>query len=258
MIDRNKKASKSPKVDQRWTLLFIGSRGRTVTFKHFKGVVIAVVLLVGCLGAACGWLLYQNIQNRETIAAREERIDNLKTAIAGVRNEKDILTARLAVIESRVEENLNPDIREKDPPPPPTPEKTTAAEEKQSETLPSVIADDFIVFYDPDIERLRVEYKVRNTGSNNQPASGRSVVILKGDPQNQSKWLVMPSVPLQAGEPVGDSGRSFSIYNYRTLRFQAPEGVRADQFQNATVFIFSTTGTLIHENEFPVSPDSSG
>lgn len=255
MIDRSKKPPKSPKADQRWTLLFIGSRGRTVTFKHFKAAVIATILLVTALGAACGWLFYRNHQAGETIAARDEQIANLKKAIDSMRDEKDILTARLAVIESRVEETLNPEGRTKpkaSSPPPPAPE-AAPAEKPRAESVPSVIADDFIVFHDPDINRLRIEYKVRNTGSNNEPASGRSVVILKGDPENQRKWLVMPSVPLRSGKPIGDSGRSFSIYNYRTLRFKASEGVRADQFQDATVFIFSTTGELIYENDFPVS-----
>ena len=65
---------------------------------------------------------------------------------------------------------------------------------------------------------------------------------------------MLPSVPLQSGKPVGDSGRSFSIYNYRTIRFRADSAVRADQFENATIYIFSTTGTLIYEEDFPINP----
>lgn len=253
MVDRNKKALKSPKVDKRWTLLFIGSRGRTITFKHFKGLMISAILVIAALGVACGWLWHLHLEARNEIAARDQTIANLEKAIGSVRNEKDILTARLAVIESRVEETLHPDIRKKESSPA-APAPTPAAEEASPEPLPSVIADDFIVFRDAEIDRLRVEYKVRNTGSKNEPASGRTVVILKADPDNQRKWLVMPSVPIQSGKPIGDSGRSFSIYNYRTIRYQADQGIRADQFENATVFIFSATGTLVYEQDFPVSP----
>jgi len=252
MSDRSKKASKSPKVDQRWTLLFIGKRGRTITFKHFKGAVIATIFLVLALGALCGWLWHLNLQARQDIAAREETIQNLEKAMESLRNEKDILTARLAVIESRVEERLHPESRKKEAPAAaseaPAPGKTPL------EPLPSIIADDFIVFRDGSTNQLRIEYKVRNTGSKNEPASGRTVAILKGDPDNQRKWLVLPSVPLQSGKPTGDSGRSFSIYNYRTIRFRADQALRAEQFENATIYIFSTTGTLVYEEDFPVSP----
>jgi hypothetical protein len=249
--------SKAPRKDQRWTLLFLGDRGKTITFKHFKGTVLtALFILMGSVLTA-GWFWYQYDGAREEMRNYEKRIDNLKKVVLSLRNEKEILMARLVVAESRVEENL---VKVKTVTNKPEPQPETKAESKAESKTPeqtppeniSVTADDFIIYHEPDNNTLRVQYKIRNLGSREEPVSGRTVLILKDHDEDPIKWLVLPKVPLKSGTPTGQYGRSFSIYNYRTMRFKVEDENGPDKYKNAVVYVFTTTGDPLLEKTFPV------
>jgi hypothetical protein len=260
MVTEQRRASKKkgPRGDQRWTILFIGDRGKTITFNRLREAIIAILLVFLAFAGLSGWFyhLYSGARTETTVL--EKKIENLKQAIASLRNEKDILTARLVVAESRVDEVYSKAKNEaagKKPPlskPARQPVRTVTPRGDLTETPPSVTAEKFIVYQEPDAGALRVEYRIVNTGSKDQPVSGRTVVILKGDPDDQRKWLVLPSVPLTSGKPVGEGGRSFSIYNYRTMRFKLNNEKGPDQYKTGTVFVFTPSGDLLLEKEFPV------
>ena len=63
--------------ERRWTLLFIGERGRTITFHHFKGAVIATLLVILTFAAVAGWLFYLYQDGLKGKNALYEEIDNL-------------------------------------------------------------------------------------------------------------------------------------------------------------------------------------
>ena len=87
--------SKNTRADRRWTLLFLGSRGKTVTFRHFKAVVFAAVMILLASTAVSLWFWSVNRNVRSENLTLRKEIDNMKQAVASVRKEKDILTARL-------------------------------------------------------------------------------------------------------------------------------------------------------------------
>ena len=243
--------------ERRWTLLFIGDRGRTITFHHFKGAVIATIIVILTFAAIAGWFFYKYRDGMKGKNALYEEIDNLKQALTSLRNEKDILTARLVVAETRVAETLS---KVKTESAVQVPEKTALKDTRPSKKLKvekpgsplRIAAENFIVFYEPDINTLRVEYRIINKGSKAQPVTGRTVVILKDETNDPKKWLVLPRVPLISGKPTGDRGRSFSIYNFRTMRFKANDQIGPDQFKTATVYVYTSTGTMLMEKEYPV------
>jgi len=255
--DVNKSIPTSVKRDRRWTLLFIGDRGKTITFSNFKGVVLTTigVLLISATVAGGFYYLYQ-IEKKNN-AGLQNDMENLRRVVTSLRNEKDILMARLVVAEYRAEEKLTKEDK-------PQPEKTTvkftgidrqaakSSTGSQTDTQLKVAVEDFIVFHEPDINTLRVQYKVINTGSKEQPVSGKTIVVLKNTDAEQNKWLPLPSVPLVAGKPSGQWGRSFSIFNFRTMRFKINDQPGPDQFNTATVFVFSLTGDLLLEKDFAV------
>jgi hypothetical protein len=255
--DVKKSRSTSVAGDRRWTLLFIGNRGKTITFNNFKGVVLAAigVLLVSAVVAGGFYYLYHTEIKKN--ASLQNDMDNLRQVVASLRNEKDILMARLVVAESRVEETLE---KEEKPQSEPKPIKFASIDrqasespaDSQADTQLQVTVEDFIVFHEPDINTLRVQYKVINTGSKEQPVSGKTIVVLKNTDAEKNKWLPLPSVPLVAGKPSGQWGRSFSIFNFRTMRFKVNDQAGPDQFNTATVFIFSLAGDLLLEKDFAV------
>jgi hypothetical protein len=251
------KPPRTTKAEKRWTLLFIGDRGRTITFHRFKSLVMLALLVLLASAAVSGWFwhLYDNARIESRIM--HEKMENLQQALASVRNEKDILTARLVVAESKAQQTIAKVIAEK----PVKPSVKSAPKPSQTVQKPvvdkpvpgmSIVAENFLVFYEPDVNTLSVQYKIRNTGSKEHPVSGRSVVILKDGEENPRKWLVLPWVPLESGKPTGKKGRAFSIYNFRTMRFKANDQIGPDQYKTALVYVFTTDGTLLVEQEFPV------
>ncbi len=249
----------SVKRDRRWTLLFIGDRGKTINFSSFKGVVLTAisVLLISAAVAGGFYYLYQ-IEKKNNTRLQND-MDNLRQVVTSLRNEKDILMARLVVAESRVKQKISKKT-EPQPQPQQKPVKFASMDRRaaknpsggETDTQFKVSVEDFIVFHEPDINTLRVQYKVINIGSKEQPVSGKTIVVLKNTDAEQNKWLPLPSVPLVAGRPSGQFGRSFSIFNFRTMRFKVNDQPGPDQFNTATIFVFSLTGDLLLEKDFAV------
>jgi len=251
------KPTRTTKAEKRWTLLFIGDRGKTITFHRFKSLVMLALLILLASAAVAGWFWYLYDNARIESRILNQKMENLKQALASVRNEKDLLTARLVVAESKAEQTIAKMVAEKPVKPPaknvPKPSQTGKKPVvEKPESGMSIVAENFLVFYEPDVNTLSVQYKIRNTGSKEQPVSGRSVVILKDGEENPKKWLVLPWVPLKSGKPTGKKGRPFSIYNFRTMRFKANNQIGPDQYKSALVYVFTTDGTLLLEQKFPV------
>ena len=245
--------SKTSKRARQWTLLIISNRGKSITIKWFKTLVIttvSVLVLAIAASALLGFLYKNSIKSNKNLLVD---LKNLKHKIISLEHEKDILMARLILTESRVEESM-----------PKTDDtitfgKTAAKDSNidknllQPEIPFSVSANDLIVFHQPDLNMLRVQYMLRNTGSKAHAIAGRSVVILKnkGD-DDQNKWLILPHVPLVSGKPSGKKGRNFSIFNLKTMKFRANDQTGPGQFNSATVYIYSITGKLLLEKDFPI------
>ncbi|MDY6790167.1 MAG: hypothetical protein SWH54_02755 [Thermodesulfobacteriota bacterium] len=249
----NNSKSKTAKRVRQWTLLIISNRGKSITIKWFKtlAITIASVLLVAI--AASAWLGFIYKNSSESNKMLRIDVKNLRHKINSLEHEKDILMARLILTESRVEENLSKtgggvvSAKTTDQ------DSDTDQKELQPKNHISVSADNLIVYHQPDLNTLRVQYMLRNTGSKAHAVAGRSVVILKNKGDNdQKKWLVLPHVPLVSGKPTGKKGRYFSIFNLKTMKFRANDQTGPGQFNTATVYIFSSTGELILEKDFPI------
>lgn len=97
-----------------------------------------------------------------------------------------------------------------------------------------------------DRKHLYVRYKIKNTASRSQPVSGHAVVVLEGDDQGKPKWLALPNVHLVSGIPTGEEeGQTFSIANYRFMKFRPEDRHDPDQFSKACVYVFDEGGALL-------------
>ncbi len=244
---------KTSKRVRQWTLLIISNRGKSITIKWFKTLAFTTVSVLVLAIAASAWLsfLYKNsIESNKNMLFD---LKNLQHKIISLEHEKDILMTRLILTESRVEESMakTDDTIPFDK----TAAKNSNIDKKsvQPEMPLSVSADDLIVFHQPDLNTLRVQYMLRNTGSKAHAIAGRSVVILKnkGD-DDQKKWLIIPHVPLVSGKPSGKKGRNFSIFNLKTMKFRVNDQTGPGQFNIATVYVYSRTGKLLIEKDFPI------
>jgi hypothetical protein len=271
-------SAKRPKPDGRWTLLFIGNHGRTITLKRFKGMVL-LTLLVLCISIAITvGLLFLSLNIRQQKAQLESQMNDLKTQIKTLRYEKDVLMTRLVLAESHSKETPGKIQEEQETPDPaaeakndnekpeqprektasrtaaPVPEQNEPEEAAgQSDTELSVALEDFQISPQPDENLLRFQFKIKNTSANSQRVSGHTVVVLKGDQISQARWMAIPAMPLVDGKPTGrQRGHSFGINYFKTIKFSSNYPKYPDEYQVAAVYVFTLRGELLLEEDFSV------
>ena len=283
--------NKPKKRSKHWTLLFVGDQGKVIRIRNFKFLVAAWIsaIFITTAAAAIFFYLYQ---------AKTEEMVSLKQVLTGsqkraktLRDEKDILLARLVVMESKIksgqpkpeqkkiEETPKPEpITEISPLPAPEPtrpiktvetppprdsietdqdeesaQETIAQESDEEESLEVVAIDDFFALIEEDSNTLRIKYKIRNVSQSSKPVAGRTFMILKGKEEDQKNWLVFPEASIASGKPAQiNNGRSFSITRFKTIRFKAPYQNGDKPFSAATILVYSTAGELLLEKSFPI------
>ena len=78
--------------------------------------------------------------------------------------------------------------------------------------------------------------------------------MLKGDDPNPDTWLTMPTVEIVDGRPAGRiRGQSFAISYYKLMEFDKVSSAAPEVFHQATVFVFSSSGDLLLEEDFTIS-----
>ena len=272
---RPPKAGKRSKQDRRWTLLFIGNHGRTITLKRFKGIVmLSMIVLALSIAVSAGLFVWNQkiiIDNRDL----KDDLKNLNERIDALRHDKDILMTRLVLAESRVQESLSGKSEK------PTTEKVSDQKQPASDSddkanqvaskrvaLPipkpvkrqqsdgsidsglSVAIENFQILNHSDDKRLKVLFKIKNTSPNSQRVSGHTIVVLKGE---QTKWLPIPWMPLVDGRPTGKQrGHSFGINYFKTMRLSTRAPKFPEKFQTASVYVFTRNGELLLEKGYPV------
>ena len=272
------KANKRPKPDKRWTLLFIGNHGRTITLERFKGLVLLTlaVLTLAIVIAVSLFVWNQTILWEK--ANLESKLNSLEASIDELRHEKDILMTRLVVAESRVQEkpaivtpnppeennidqNVNNSGAAKSSTPPVAKTKQSAAqkqtasvqEKAPAEANLSVAIENFKATIGSNSNTLRVQFKIKNTSPNSQHVSGHAIVVLKGDQIQPNTWLPIPGMRLIEGKPSGKKrGYAFGINYFKTMRFTTRAPKSREKYEAAAVYVFTRDGRLLLEQEFPV------
>jgi len=267
-----------PKPDKRWTLIFIGNHGKTITLKRFKGMVLLACLVLCVSIAITAGLLYFSLNIRQEKKQLESDLLDLKTQIKTIRHEKDVLMTKLVLAESRSpsipakkpqkqsesaipQQNTNTYEESRQSTQHAKIQEETALEkiaeppaaENQSKSNLSVAIENFGISARSDENLLRVQFKIKNTSPNSQRVSGHTIVVLKGEALQQTKWLSIPGVSLSDGKPTGrQRGYSFGINYFKTMRIKTNLPKSPEIYQSATVFIFTPTGDLLLEQDFPV------
>ena len=272
---RSLKAEKRSNQDRRWTLMFIGNHGRTITLKRFKSMVILIfTVLVASIGISAGLFVW----NQKIIMDNHDLKDDLKNLnkrVDALRYDKDILMTRLVLAESKVQENLSSQTKKSADKKLPNQKprrsdnddkakqlgekKNKLPEPKQAEPQPnsapvdsglSVGIENFQISNLPDDNRLRVLFKIKNTTLNSQRVSGSTIVVLKGE---QTNWLPIPWMPLVDGRPTGKQrGHSFGINYFKTMSLSTQLPKFPEKFQTASIYVFTHEGELLLEKTYPV------
>jgi outer membrane biosynthesis protein TonB len=266
--------------NRRWTLLFIGDHGNTITIKHFKAIILAVVGVFLLISVLLAVLFFSHQQTLNANSDLQKRYQNSQQQIETLRHENEILMARLVVAESKVNEqvaevqqpNENPAAakpvdpkteqahrpKAASPPPPKKPAtqvQRSQPEAQQAQETPAVMkvaVANFKVSRESGTQNVKAQFRVKNASTGYPRVAGHAVVILKGTDLEQSQWLVMPPVELDGSKPTGKRGKAFSIQRFRTMNFSSRAPKHADQFRTAKVYVYSKEGKLLLEQDFAV------
>ena len=241
--------SRSVKKTRQWTIVLVDDYGKIIFFRRFKEAVIlsASMLIVTVLVAVILFFLYNNTQNDNKklqiiLSASQEKVNFL-------RHKNDILMASLVISESKVKENSTKKQTDKKPI---LEDEKSVLEDKKTAI---VSVDNFNVYYDKNTNILKVQYIVKKT-SLNEKIAGHTVAVLKNNMANQNEWIVLPQSNLIKGKPSGKTGQRFIISNLKKVNFKVTQLPNPNQFNKATVFVFSKKGELLLEKDFPISINS--
>ncbi len=251
--------------DLNWTVLFVSDTGKVVRVPAFRRYVItaAVVVAVSMIVALCFCALFITARIDTKKATKE--LETCRARIKSLVDENDRLLAQLAVLENN--DTFGNDTEEQDVDAGASTAaikgkkgddtraaKKTETKKKATDTtvLPVVAIENFRVIQTSDTEATRIEFAVKKTGNLPGYVSGRIFVVLEGKEGDKVRRMVVPPVYMNNGVPAeARRGQYFSIARYKPVTMQTQIDNPGD-FENATVYIFSTDGTLIYKSMFPV------
>jgi len=242
--------------------------------------MVLFTLLVICVTIVlAGGLFYWNRNILGEKNQLESQLNKLSEQNQELRHERDILLTRLVVAESRALYNQGSMLENQtdEESPEQTEQDTKHSEQSaqfimttadtgdrdqvkvQPDSAPpasglSVAIEKFQLSVKSGNNSLRVQFKLKNTSSDSQHVAGHAIVVLKGGDIQQAQWVSLPGLSLVAGKPTGrQQGNAFGISNYKIMRFTASKPHSPEKFQTASVYIFTQTGELLLEQDFPVN-----
>lgn len=126
-----------------------------------------------------------------------------------------------------------------------------AVEAAEAPSGPAQVAVEQVAF--PEGGRYAVAFRLVNVAPDTEKVAGHVVVVLR---LAGGGYAAMPDVPLVKGRPTGKvEGESFSIQNYRPMRFRAEPEVGGDRVRGATAFVFDSEGRLLLETPLTAEPE---
>jgi hypothetical protein len=225
----------------RWTLLFVGDRGKVIPVKRFKGLAITLTFAVFIVVALAVGLYFLYSSEAEENKNLINALGVSRQKVKSMQDEKELLMVRMVLAESKIKAGriaTEEKTIEKDtdlskaknasatiePPAPYIKKVVETVKEVPAEKEAATAA---VVRYEPDIselnmpdaepqmvsieelivlntleaKNLKVTFKIRKTDQNKETVSGYAFVILKIDRDDQKQWFAIPSVSLVSGKP---------------------------------------------------------
>jgi len=231
------------------TLILLGDDGKTRHVRILRGMIITLLLvqiIVLCSGA---YFFSSGMRFVKEMRAMKKALVISQKNYLNIRDEKDMLMARLVLAESLVNKQTDGVGISK---------PAEQSENISVNRIPGghansnrVLIEKINVFQEAN--RLKIEYDLKSKRNSGQ-VSGYSFVILKENETDEAGWLPVPSVSLVSKRPAAVSkGRYFSTSKYATIKLTTNIRSVPIRFKLATVLVYSVAGELLFEKDFPVS-----
>jgi hypothetical protein len=254
--------------ERRWTVLFIGDHGKVIPFKRVKTVAVLIAVSLATALAAVAVLTWVNQGLHARGRDQQQRLESARRENEQLRRDRDLLTAQVVLLESRMRETASEggvpaERRPVAPPPlpmepPAEPEAPRAAAQVPEHRPPidlgeGVAVDGFrLALIAPGSVELR--YKVSAVAQPRKPLAGHVIVVLSAEQMEPERWVSLPRVDLVNGRPTGrQKGYTFAISHSKefvqTMQVSRP---LAD-FTRAVLYVFSSEGQLLLARDYPVN-----
>ncbi|MCG8633588.1 MAG: hypothetical protein MI863_07150 [Desulfobacterales bacterium] len=122
------------------------------------------------------------------------------------------------------------------------------------ELEPFVAVEKFSVTQGSTNGELIVRFDIRNISTKPGGISGRIFTVLKPGTDEEEKWVVVPSAPLEDGMPsLYRKGQYFSISRFKPVKFTVRSQATPESFHKATVYIFNDDGKLMFNGNMKIN-----
>ena len=251
--------------ERRWTVLFIGDHGRVIPFKRVKIVAVLVVATLATAIAAVAVLAWVNQGLHARGRDQLQRLESVRSENEQLRRERDLLTAQVVVLESRMRETASgpaaPPDRRATPEPPPVeparPPEPPAADPPPAFRPPvdpgeGVAVDGFRLTPKAD-GAIELRYKLTALAQPRTPLAGHVIVVLSAEGIEPERWLSLPRVELVRGRPTGrQKGYTFAISHNKEFVQSVAAPRPLPDFTRAVLYVFGSDGRLLLARDYSI------
>ncbi len=257
---------------KRWQVLLVKGNGRVLTFSLFQSVLMVLLAVIAALGIAAALLVLFFQHSLTDRSKLQQEAGELRQQNQALRNQVDVLTAKLVLMEARTDEkgtakaakadgNTVPAIALKmpagitaDKANPQLPENGAGPDKGVEKKESGVDIRDLAVDYEPEGGVFRSRFVIQENEPSQSSLSGFCFVILKGKGNDPGEWLTLPEATLVNGLPgVPEKGQSFKVSRSKNVTLKLRAQRAPEQFTNAAVMLFNLEGRIIHEQNIPIS-----
>jgi len=233
------------------TIILLGDDGKVKHIRIIRGMIITLLLVQIVILCSGAYLFSSGMRIVEDKKVMENALIISQKNYLTIRDEKDMLMARLVLAESLVNKETG-DARVSK-----TAATSANASAAQIPLAPvnngRVLIDNINVFHEAGANKLKIQFDLKSN-YNSKQVSGYSFVILKENDIDEKGWLPVPLVSLVSKRPTAiNKGRYFSTSKFTTVNLTTNIKSVQPRFKLATVFLYSVSGELLLEKDFPVS-----
>jgi len=270
-------------ADRRWTVLFIGDHGRVIAFKRIKTLIWLTLGAVATALTAVAVLVTVNRELQAGILALQKQLETSQQQIQALRQERDLLTAHVVLVETKMKETLaggrrsaadqklDPAGAGKASDRSGSPTTDVAVDKAAAPSAPSedvrlpvgigegIAVEDFQARFNAARKAFDLRYKLVTTRQGSKPLAGHVIVVFKGDDLEPEQWLAMPRVDLPKGRPTGrQKGYTFSISHSKAFSHSTPAPTSFPAFTRAVLYVFSPEGQLLMAKDYVIDLEAPG
>ncbi|MFO7666149.1 MAG: hypothetical protein R6V76_05990 [Desulfobacterales bacterium] len=232
------------------TIILLGDDGKVKHIRIIRGMIITLLLVQIVILCSGVYFFSSGMRFVEDKRVMENELIIAQKKYLTIRDEKDMLMARLVLAESEVNKETGGARVSK------TAETSASASAVQLPPTPvnsgRISVDDINVFHEAGAKRLKIKFDIKNN-QNSRQVSGYSFVILKENEIGEAGWLTIPFVSLDSKRPAAvNKGRYFSTSKITTVNLATNIRSVPLRFKLATVLLYSVSGELLLEKNFPV------